>query len=132
MTKINWREILENNENEILEKLKEAYKDSLNNTHMRFCVVVYEDGKVEQFSDIAGGNSQLQSVWNGEAIESLDFCNQYWNVFDDWSMEDEEKYKAQYGDDAEQMAINDYFTDNDLPDSATDIDIAFGTEYWED
>lgn len=66
-----------------LEMITKTYEDALRNTHMRF--VVYEDGETGefyQFSDIAGGNSQPESAWNGKDRFVCEFCNQHWSPED--------------------------------------------------
>lgn len=63
--------------------IMQAYEDSLRNTNMRF--VVYKNqktGDFYQFSDIAGGNSEPESAWNGTDEKICEFCFQHWSPED--------------------------------------------------
>lgn len=70
-------ELINENEDKIIEMAADAYEEALNNKHLRFIVEIDKDGEVSYWNDIAGGNSQHMSVYNGDAIELLHFCFQY-------------------------------------------------------
>lgn len=76
----NWLELIEAKEDQILAEGEKAYKEALNNTHLRFIVEMDEEGNVYSWHDIAGGNSYHMSVHEGTAIELFEFCFQYYEI----------------------------------------------------
>ena len=74
----NWLELIEKKYDEIINVGEKAYKDALENQHLRFIVEMDENGNVYSWYDVAGGNSFHASTYNGESIELFEFCMQYW------------------------------------------------------
>lgn len=71
------------NYDQAAEKIREAYEDAMRNTHMRFAVYLDgESGGVYIFGDVAGGNSEPESAWNGTDSEICEFCYQNWKPGD--------------------------------------------------
>lgn len=75
-----WLELIGEKEDQILAEGEKAYKEALNNTHLRFIVEMDEEGDVYSWCDIAGGNSYHRSVHEGKAIELFEFCFQYYEI----------------------------------------------------
>lgn len=73
-----WLELIEQKKEEILIAGEKAYAESLNNTQLRYIVELNNNGEIYTWYDIAGGNSYHMSTHNGESIEVLHFCNQYY------------------------------------------------------
>ena len=73
-----WLELIEQNKERIINKGIEAYKESLENKNLRYIVEINENGEINTWYDIAGGNSIHMSTYNGESIELLHFWMQYW------------------------------------------------------
>lgn len=72
----NWLELIEKKYDEIINVGEKAYKDALENQHLRFIVEMDENGNVYSWYDVAGGNSFHASTYNGESIELLSsVCN---------------------------------------------------------
>lgn len=53
----NWLELIEKKYDEIINVGEKAYKDALENQHLRFIVEMDENGNVYSWYDVAGGNS---------------------------------------------------------------------------
>lgn len=68
---------------QVAETVSKAHEDALRNTNVRLCV--YISGESEDayiFEDIAGGNSEPISVWEGKDKYVCEFCNQFWHPED--------------------------------------------------
>ena len=74
-----WLDLIRENEEKILEAGKAAYKEALEATNLRIIVELDEDGNVETWGDVAGGNSFHESVFNGTSIEIMEFCFQFFD-----------------------------------------------------
>lgn len=74
----NWLELIEKKYDEIINVGEKAYKDALENQHLRFIVEMDENGNVYSWYDVAGGNSFHASTYNGESIELFEFCMKRW------------------------------------------------------
>lgn len=93
----NWLELIEKKYDEIINVGEKAYKDALENQHLRFIVEMDENGNVYSWYDVAGGNSFHASTYNGESIELFEFCMQYWeNNPADETVEEKLKKKGLY------------------------------------
>lgn len=75
----NWIELIEEKREEILKAGKEAYKEAMNNTNLRYIVEINQDGNISIWYDVAGGNSFHLSTYKGESVELLHFCFQYYS-----------------------------------------------------
>lgn len=76
MIKADWLKLIEEKETEIIELGKQAYREAINNKHLRFIVEMNENGEIYSWYDVAGGNSYHMSVHEGTAIELFQFCFQ--------------------------------------------------------
>ncbi len=68
---------------QVAKKIKKAYELSMRNNTMRYVVCL--DSESEQayiFEDVAGGNSEPESVWSGKDFLISEFCHQYWEPGD--------------------------------------------------
>lgn len=76
----NWIAILEENKERVLETLEEAFRDAIDNRHMKFVVEIDKDGEIRQWGTNAGSMSMSMSVFHGEACEVGRFCFQYLDI----------------------------------------------------
>ena len=77
---INWLEVIENNQEKLQEVAEQAFRDAINNRHMRFIVEISEDGECYSWGDVAGGNTQTVASWKGKSYEVGEFCFQYIDI----------------------------------------------------
>ena len=77
---INWLEIIEKNREKLQEVAEQAFRDAMENRHMRFIVEISQDGECYSWGDVAGGNTQTASSWKGESYEVGEFCFQYIDI----------------------------------------------------
>ena len=77
---INWSEIIENNQEKLQKVAEQAFRDAINNRHMRFIVEISHDGECYSWGDVAGGNTQTATSWKGESYEVDEFCFQYMDI----------------------------------------------------
>ena len=74
-----WLELIEENEEEIVEVAVVAFKEALENTHLKFIVEMDSNGVVSSWYDTAGGN--MYHVSSDREIEVLmTFCNQCFDI----------------------------------------------------
>ena len=92
----NWRELALENEDQIKEKMREAFKASIGNItdSWQYSVQLYEEGEVD--IHFLSQNSTTTGVFDGEAIEVCHFTRFSLDDMDvDWSLKnwlsDEEK-----------------------------------------
>ena len=78
----NWKEIIEENEEKIMEACFEADKEAYANTHLRVLLYLCEDGTTYTFSDVAGGNDRSREELDGEVFFLAEFCYQCYSVLD--------------------------------------------------
>ena len=76
----NWIELIKDNIGNILEVGTKAYRDALQNTHLRFIVEMGNDGNVKSWYDVAGGNSFTQSSYDGNSIQLFQICHQHESI----------------------------------------------------
>lgn len=76
----NWLEIIEDNREKLQEVAEQAFRDAIENRHMRFIVEIKEDGECFSWGDVAGGNSQTTTSWKGESYAVGEFCFQYMDI----------------------------------------------------
>lgn len=74
-----WLDLIGENEEKILEAGKAAYKEALEAPHLRFIVELDEDGEINTWCDVAGGNLFHMSTYNGTSIEVMEFCFQFFD-----------------------------------------------------
>ena len=84
MTNKNWIELIEQNHDIIIEKLTEAFKDALVNTHLQFTVTLFDDGNVKTLEETAGSNWSYTAVHDGIAIEIKTYCFIFCKSFRQW------------------------------------------------
>lgn len=98
-----WLELIGEKEDQILAEGEKAYKEALNNTHLRFIVEMDQDGNVYSWYDIAGGNSYHMSVHEGKAIELFEFCFQYYDIEISSDILEEKLIKKGYKKELEEL-----------------------------
>ena len=76
----NWLELIEAKEDQILAEGEKAYKEAINNPHLRYIVEIDEDGDVYSWYDVAGGNSFHVSTFEGKSKELFEFCFQFLDI----------------------------------------------------
>ena len=76
----NWLELIEAKEDQILAEGEKAYKEAINNPHLRYIVEIDEDGDVYSWYDVAGGNSFHISTFEGRSKELFEFCFQFLDI----------------------------------------------------
>lgn len=104
----NWLELIEKKYGEIINVGEKAYKDALENQHLRFIVEMDENGNVYSWYDVAGGNSFHASTYNGESIELFEFCMEYWeNNPADETVEEKLREKGLYNLYLEERELQD-------------------------
>lgn len=64
---VNWLELIEEKEDQILAEGEKAYKEAINNPHLRYIVEIDENGDVYSWYDVAGGNSFHVSTFHWSA-----------------------------------------------------------------
>lgn len=77
---VNWLELIEEKENQILAEGEKAYKEAINNPHLRYIVEIDEDGDVYSWYDVAGGNSFHVSTFEGKSKELFELCFQFLDI----------------------------------------------------
>lgn len=79
-----WLELIEEKEEEIIDAAKKAYREALENTHLRFIVEMDSEGEVSYWYDIAGGNSFHVSNEPDKEIKILmEFCFQCFDIMEE-------------------------------------------------
>lgn len=76
----NWLELIEEKEDQILTEGEKAYKEAINNPHLRYIVEIDEDGDVYSWYDVAGGNSFHVSTFEGKSKELFELCFQFLDI----------------------------------------------------
>ena len=84
---VDWKKLIEDNEDKIKEACLEADKEAYENRHMQFTLYLRADGELYTFGDIAGGNSEPVAAWNGEEFAIHTFCYQYYSALAEVSNE---------------------------------------------
>jgi len=69
--KVNWIKVLEDNEEKIIDALKQAYKQAIGGNSWEECVDIDPNGKICVYT--IGNNSTSMDVWKGEVIEIARF-----------------------------------------------------------
>jgi len=77
MTKEEILSLVEEKEEELIDALMRAFCESIDHTHLKFNVELYDDGDIRVWEDLAGGNSITNSSFNGTSVCVASFCNQY-------------------------------------------------------
>ncbi|MFV0364129.1 MAG: hypothetical protein ACK5LL_13750 [Suipraeoptans sp.] len=77
MKEKNWLELIEEKREEIMAKGVEAYESAWESQHMQFNVELYNDGVIEVWSDIAGGNSFKASNRNDTSMCLFTICHEH-------------------------------------------------------
>jgi len=74
-------ELIEENEEKITDVATKAFREALENTHLKFIVEMDSSGEVSSWYDTAGGNSYHVSNNPDRSIEVLmTFCNQGFDI----------------------------------------------------
>lgn len=83
--KKNWLELIEGKEQEIIEVATKAYKEALENTHLKYIVEMDSDGDVYYWYDAAGGNNfHISNDPDREIQVLMTFCNQYFDIMSEF------------------------------------------------
>ena len=77
---VNWLELIEEKEDQILAEGEKAYKEAINNPHLRYIVEIDENGDVYSWYDVAGGNSFHVSTFEGKSKELFELCFQFLDI----------------------------------------------------
>ena len=77
---VNWLELIEAKEDQILAEGEKEYKEAINNPHLRYIVEIDEDGDGYSWYDVAGGNSFHVSTFEGKSKELFEFCFQFLDI----------------------------------------------------
>lgn len=75
-----WIELIEAKREEIQEAGEKAYREAMENKHLKLIVELYQNGEVDVWHTTTGGNNQTMSSYNGESIQVMSFCFQYSDV----------------------------------------------------
>lgn len=73
-----WLELIKSKEEEILEALAQAYTSACKERHLRYIVEIRDNGDIETWYDVAGGNSYHVNREH-DILEIGQFCEQYTN-----------------------------------------------------
>lgn len=94
-----WLELINQKKSQLVEAGEQAFRDSIDNQHLRYIVELYKDGSISVWYDVAGGNSFTSSSHRGESYVVMQFCHQYMeinNQEDETEEEWIEWYKDEY------------------------------------
>lgn len=69
-----WSEIMEENKEQLIEALEQAFKDAVDYRHMQFITEIYQDGAIRTWSCAAGSNSFSHDSFVGKSHEVKRFC----------------------------------------------------------
>ena len=77
---IKWSEIMEENKEQLIEALEQAFKDAVDCRYMQYIVEIYKNGIIRKWTCAAGSNSFSADSWNGESIVVATYCFQYMDI----------------------------------------------------
>ena len=80
MKKINWTNVIEQNEKPLKEALKKAFCDAVDHLDMEFMVEIYPDGTVRTTERAAGSTFQSHDSWAGKSHIVGTFCFQNMDI----------------------------------------------------
>lgn len=69
--------LIESKRDELIEKLEEAFCESIEYRHLKVNVELYEDGDIQLWVDSVNGNVTTFSSFVGSSVCIASFCNQY-------------------------------------------------------
>ena len=69
-----WSEIMEENKEQLIEALEQAFKDAVDYRHMQFITEIYQNGTIRTWSCAAVSNSFSHDSFVGKAHEVKRFC----------------------------------------------------------
>ena len=69
-----WSEIMEENKEQLIEALEQAFKDAVDYRHMQFITEIYQDGTIRTWSCAAVSNSFSHDSFVGKSHEVKRFC----------------------------------------------------------
>lgn len=75
-----WRNLIEERREELLEAIRKAERAALSSTSSRFVVYLWEDGDISTLEDSAGGNTEYTAAH--KCISISEHCHQHWNALD--------------------------------------------------
>lgn len=75
-----WLALIEEKREEILAAGEQAFKNSIDETHLKYTVAMYAYGEIDTWYTLAGQNSFTISSYNGTSIVLMSFCNQDFDV----------------------------------------------------
>lgn len=91
-------QLAQQNKEQIINALAQAFVDSVNDRHLKFNVELFNDGTIHTWYDQAGGNSFLASNMDGSSVRIASFCNQYLTIENNPEVETEEEWLDWYKD----------------------------------
>lgn len=71
-----WSEIIENNKEQLITELENAFKEAVDCRHMQHITEIYQNGKIRTWACAAGSNSFSFDSWKGESLVVRTFCFQ--------------------------------------------------------
>ena len=69
-----WSEIMEENKEQLIEALEQAFKEAVDYRHMQFITEIYQDGTIRIWSCAAVSNSFSHDSYVGKSHEVKRFC----------------------------------------------------------
>lgn len=80
MKKINWTNVIEQNEEPLKQALKKAFCDAVDYLDMEFMVEIYPDGTIRTTEHTAGSTFQSYDSWAGKSYIVGTFCFQNMDI----------------------------------------------------
>lgn len=71
---IRWSEIMEENKEQLIKALEEAYRNAVDHLDMEFTVEIYPDGTIRTIEHAAGSTFQSHDSWAGKSHIVGTFC----------------------------------------------------------
>ena len=99
MTNKAFLELAEKNKDQIIEKLEQAFVESIDNRVCDYLVELYNDEYIDIWYRPAGSNTFLESNWNGNSVTVAVFNHLYMDIEESEDMTEEEYldwYKDEY------------------------------------
>lgn len=97
MTRKSFLEIAEDNREQLIEKLQQAFINSVDNRGCDYLVELYNDGDIDIWQRPSGSNNFLESNFNGTSVTVAVFNHEYMDV-ELQEDETEEEYLKWYKD----------------------------------
>ena len=75
-----WSEIIEQNKEQLIKALEEAYRNAVDHLDMEFTVEIYPDGTIRTTEHTAGSTFQSYDSWAGKSHIVSTFCFQNMDI----------------------------------------------------